>query len=510
MNNKIVQKIIDNKFTILLLSIFTFLLLFFCSQMSPLYPINDWSDVNLYFNIGKSMTQGHTLYTEAFDHKGPLIFFIYAIGYIISNDSFLGVFIIELLCWLAMSFTIYLSARIFLKKSYSLIASMTFLALILKFTGQGGSAEEFILIFESITLCLFLRYFKSDNARHIPAYMLIHGVLFSATVFIKINLAIFWIFPILAIFINILINKEYKNLFINFIAFIGGILIVAFPIWLYLYINNAVSDAYDIYIVFNRKYANVLSFAGIIKTLLVRAYDLLRSNIIIFILSLTGILYFPVRHIKNPIGKFGLILSGISLYTVIFMGLSFHYYYPLPFCIFVSLGLIAVIYWIGDYITIKESKPIYYFITTIVLLAGINYKSFFGIGGSVLLRQERPDNMAFQFNEIISEERNPTLLNLGFGLGNSVFTVGNIDPTVRYFITPNIPHGMYPDLRDSQTEYVKNKEVEFIILTNFSVNYDYFKDLPEFYNNYTLVDTYISNELIYRTFHIYYLYKRNN
>lgn len=87
------QAIVKDKNILILLSLYSFLLLFFCSKMSPLYPINEWSDVNLYYNIGKAIFNGRTLYAEAFDHKGPLIFFIYGIGYAISNTSFIGMFL---------------------------------------------------------------------------------------------------------------------------------------------------------------------------------------------------------------------------------------------------------------------------------------------------------------------------------------------------------------------------------------------------------------------------------
>lgn len=32
--------------------------LFFCSKSSPAYPINDWSDANIYFSAGKGMLAG--------------------------------------------------------------------------------------------------------------------------------------------------------------------------------------------------------------------------------------------------------------------------------------------------------------------------------------------------------------------------------------------------------------------------------------------------------------------
>ena len=87
--------------------IFCFILalvsLLICSESSPLYPLNDWFDANIYFTVGKGMVNGFVPYLDLFDHKGPIIYLIYGIGSLISSSSFIGVFILEVI-----SFTIFL------------------------------------------------------------------------------------------------------------------------------------------------------------------------------------------------------------------------------------------------------------------------------------------------------------------------------------------------------------------------------------------------------------------
>ena len=100
------------------------------------------------------------------------------------------------------------------------------------------------------------------------------------------------------------------------------------------------------------------------------------------------------------------------------------------------------------------------------------------------------------------KESKPTLLNLGLDLGSGVFTKANIVPNVKYFISPNLPHSIYPEMRDEQTKYIENKKVQFIILSQFSLNFDYFFNLPALNENYKIVDTYIEDK-----FKTYYLYK---
>lgn len=502
----------DNKFNIILLIIYTFLLLFFCSQMSPLYPINEWDDVNLYFNIGKCLTKGRVLYVDTFDQKGPVIFFIYALGYLISNTSFIGVFLLEIIAWLALILSVYHSARLFIEEEYALISALIFPIFILKYMVCGGSAEEFILVLEAISMYLFLRYLSQQKtAAHKPGWMFLHGMICTLVFFTKFNLIVFWFFPLLAIFILIIANHQYKNLFLNILAFIGGVLIIVFPIIFYLYTNQALEEAYNIYIVLNSKYANIPSINIALETLWKRAYDLIRSDITFFGLSFIGIFIFPLTMIRNILAKSALVLCAVSVYITIFMDLTFHHYYLLPFAIFCAPGLIAICSYLKRYITIQYARPVSILFMIILLMVGIKEKSFFHIGGEVLSRQSKPDNLAYQFGKIIEKENSPTLLNLGFGYGNSVFTVCNITPNTKYFITPNVPYNLYPDLRNEQEKYLENKKVQFVILTNASYNYDYFKDLPALIENYTLVATYISDNIMrYRSFYTYYLYKRND
>ena len=67
------------------------------TKSSPLYPINDWVDPHAFFTMGKGMMNGLVPYRDLFEQKGPLLYLIYGIGYLINNTNFLGVFILEVL-----------------------------------------------------------------------------------------------------------------------------------------------------------------------------------------------------------------------------------------------------------------------------------------------------------------------------------------------------------------------------------------------------------------------------
>lgn len=495
----------QSKNYIILLSFYSFLFLLCLSKMSPIYYINEWSDINVYFNVGKGMANGSTLYTEIFDHKGPLIFFIYELGYLISNTSFTGMFIIQVITWTISLISIFYTARLFIKDGYAFLTSLLFSIALANYTKTGGSAEEFILAFESIGLLLFLRYFlESKTTRHEKSRLFILGILSSAILFIKINLIVFLGFLVIGIFLDILSQRRYKDLFVNLFVFIAGIAIIAIPTCLYFYTKGALSYAFDTYIILNKTYSEVKDYSEIIPNIGIRIYRWLTDDPVVMLLSFTGAFYFPVKFLTTKTSRICFILGGISLFLMIFMFEFFHKpYYPIPFLIFTYLGLIIVIKAVYKYINIPCTTKTLVYITIAALLIGISSKHFFKTSKSSYDLRE--------FASVIKQEENPTLLNLGFSIGNSLFTVCDIIPNVKYFFTPNLIHEKYPELRNEQTNYIQNRDTDFILLISSSINFNYFWRLPALRQNYTLIDT---KELGYNldagSIETFYLFKRKN
>ena len=75
------------------------LMLGICTKSSPLYPMNDWVDVHCFFTVGRGIRHGMIPYLDLYEQKGPLIYFLYALAALISDNSFLGVFLIVVLCF---------------------------------------------------------------------------------------------------------------------------------------------------------------------------------------------------------------------------------------------------------------------------------------------------------------------------------------------------------------------------------------------------------------------------
>lgn len=504
--NLIKEKLKENKTILFSLSIYTFLFLFFCSKMSPLYPTNEWADVNVYFNVGKGMFSGMTLYSEIFDHKGPLIFIIYGIGSLLSGSSFIGMFVLQVVAWIAAVFAVYFTGRLLLKDITAFIVALLVPLASLSYMHNGGSAEEMILLFAIVSTYFFVAYFGQKETKHKPYYMFVHGVLTAMTFLIKLNLMLFWLFPLLAIFVTLLLQKEFKNFFFNCLAYIGGFALVVFPICLYFLCKDALQEAYHVYIELNKQYSSTDNYSYLITNGISKLYKEYRVHLVWYIIITIGIFHFPLKFIKGWLGKTAFMLSGIALFGIIFFPLTFHFYYPLPLFTFVGLGLISLCSLLEKYITISNSKKVISILAVLLLLIAVNKRNFFNLGTGVIFRQEYPNGAHFQFKDEILEANNPTLLNIAFGDGNALFTTTGITPTEKYFFCPNIYYDMFPAIRDNQTQYIEEKRTEFIVSSNVGFNYEYFKELPILHENYTIIDSCATS----RGAVTYYLYKRND
>lgn len=510
----------------ILLFLYVFVLLFFCSHMSPIYLSNEWADVNVYFTIGKSILIGKVPYLDVFDHKGPFIFFLYGLGYLISGHSFFGMFLIELLAWTFMIYAIYKQARLYLGQFAAFIAASFMPFVLIELMKSGGSAEEFILTVQCISFYLFAVYFNSKRpGKHPVKYMFVHGLLCSVVLFTKINLIVAWIFPLSGIFICLLISKEFRNLVLNAISFIAGFLVIAVPICYYFYINNALQVAYDTYIVLNSKYADIMTVGETLRLLSFKILYLYLQPLSLFLLGFAGLFYYSFKLIKSVIGKWAFFFSGLSLYLIIYMSAVYQYYYPIPILMFSVFGVIGILSFFQKYIKIEKTSLWLTIVTMIIMIyAGLSQTSLEETRLALMLNTD-PGVMMKKSQRVINKESNPTLLNLGFGLSNSLFTTCEIFPNIRYFVTPNLKYESYPQMRDEQAEYIKDKKTQFVIMSipikrkyssrttkgsemaNIS-NYDYFTKDSAFIKNYELVhyDT-IINMIDERSFDIYALYK---
>ena len=111
----------ENFIAIITIDVLSAAFIMICSvSTSPLVPNFYHWDSAIFQVVGKSWTRGIMPYAECFDHKGPLLFLLEAIGYMFGIGK-VGVAIVQ---WISLSisfFFIYKIARLFMNSKLSLI-----------------------------------------------------------------------------------------------------------------------------------------------------------------------------------------------------------------------------------------------------------------------------------------------------------------------------------------------------------------------------------------------------
>lgn len=128
-------------------------------------------DSGFFMYASQQLLQGKTLYVDVWDSKGPLIFFINALGLFIGKDTRWGVWVVEFLFWLASSLIGYAVMRrrwgvlpAFLGMSVFLLAGQRLIE-------TGNFTEEYALLFTWISIYAFSQTTYDEHKRRYPIWI---------------------------------------------------------------------------------------------------------------------------------------------------------------------------------------------------------------------------------------------------------------------------------------------------------------------------------------------------
>lgn len=216
---------------ILSLAAFLFVFFFSCTT-SPLYehhPFWFHGDSGVFQEMGICILHGGTPYVDLFDHKGPVLWFIQALGLGISYKW--GLTILQTLFLFATLLTWYRSALLLTEHHISSI-SITLLCLLplMAFYQRGNLCEEWSLPFISLPLLLYLKRWKSQTEDKKPIYLhsdvFVLGICVGVIAMIRLNNTAPMVGFALWHLLRCLQCKEYRRLWTDIAIVLGGIAMV--------------------------------------------------------------------------------------------------------------------------------------------------------------------------------------------------------------------------------------------------------------------------------------------
>ena len=214
--------------------------LIFSSSTSPLYP-QFWGDDSAIFQvIGKGWTMGYLPYVDLFDHKGPLIFLIDAIGYAIGS-----IWIIEAVFLFFTLWGVYdiLSNSVSSEK-WKIVLSLCSIPILFNYYEESNLTEEYCLPFLIWSMSKQLSYTKSTHIEHKLSFALLYGITFGVCLMTRVTNAVIVCSFVLVISIHLARKKAWRNLGANALAFLAGAAIIVIPFILYFSAHNALPDMF--------------------------------------------------------------------------------------------------------------------------------------------------------------------------------------------------------------------------------------------------------------------------
>jgi hypothetical protein len=323
--------------------------LFFVLRLPSLFEPLWYGDEGIYQVIGNSLNHNKMLYSQIFDNKPPLLYWIYAI---LQSDQFAVRLASLIVGALAIVMFFFLSKHLFKKQNNNSIPYLTTLIFTLLFglpllEGNIANAENFMLL--PIIASAFL--LVSRKKFFVPGLLL--GIAFLIKIVAIFDLAAFLVFCFILNFDSL--KKELK-----LSSIIAGFLLPIFLVGLYFLFNEAFLDFIRATFVSNISYVNYHNKIGTLPSLLF---------IKLFALGTFISYVFIKRKQINPSSLFILTWLAFSLFNAFFSQRPYTHYLLV---LIPSLSLVAgLIFFDKKY---RKIIAIIFLITIIIAIKGFGIR----------------------------------------------------------------------------------------------------------------------------------------
>jgi 4-amino-4-deoxy-L-arabinose transferase-like glycosyltransferase len=319
-------------------------------------PVLD-TDESVYIDVADNIMNGGMPYKDAWDHKPPLIYYLFDMAFMLFGKSISGVHIFTIFYITATSFLMYIMVSRIWGKYAGIFAGISYPIFLESDIIQGlaSNTEIFMNLFIIAGIYFFMKIESIEGDRK-TLYFVLSGLFIGIATLTKQPA----LFVLLAYFIYLFYERyKFKDIIYSISLILSGFFIPIIIVILYFYFNDALSDFIYSNFTFNAMYVGVnrLSssyFINLINSFPNSGKTVMNNLYLLFILAFGSIIY---KISENKIMKKSeksssdnfvtfLILWLISSLIGVFSGtfFFFHYYIQLlPSLIFLASYSISVI-----------------------------------------------------------------------------------------------------------------------------------------------------------------------
>ena len=418
-------------------------------------------------------SQGHltgreTPYLDLWDHKGPLLYLVYVVG--LAIDQTWGIWAVQGLFLLGSACL----AFVLLRKAFGILPALFTLAMFLtyfsKFAPPGGFTEQFGLLFQFLTLYLFICSEEQGRPDHTQIrFPLLHiciGALGAASFLLRPNLVALWI--ALGIYWVIMGGTSFHRL-IWAVAGGGAVLILTAAFFKSL---GALGALWDAVFVYNLAYSEATLATKVVVIRHLTA-QMIPISLLVIAGWCTGIV-FLIQRLRQKKRLKGLIVISLILLPLEVVSLSLsefaypHYYFAaLPVIMLLLAFIISFV---------LEQRLVTPLIMGVTLLLGAAY--FTSPPSSVSHLAEKYDNavafpganlspQAVRHRDLIQRSTRPDESILVWGGAVWIYLYSDRDSSTRYFygVPLSKPNYTTQSMYDEFLSNLKEKMPRLIIDT---------------------------------------------
>lgn len=441
----------------------------FSYSTSFFYPGYCGFDSAIFQTIGKYWAQGFTPYASLFDHKGPLIFFVDAVGYALHGRA--GILVVQTASLAFSIWALYRLGRTALSRPWALGSTALALVYLARTFDEGNMTEEYSLPFLAVSLYLAVRWCirRQDNpaAHHPWQWAVVYGISFGAILMLRVTSAVAVCSFVLVITLALLAKRQWTNLFANMAGFVGGFALITVPFALYFACKGSLADMFYGTIGYNIFYATEFSIGEYYANSQWAASTLARVlgdfGAPLFLLAVLCLASLARR--KNDLLAWGGLLSAaLSMYVLFTNRPYVHYFMIVAPLIPLTFVLVARI--LGGRENRKKlawAAPALcavWAVSLLIRLPGWNQDSFMAKYPYEVLDY---NNAARAAAAVIPEDERDSVL--GYNVDAQWYLAADIRPCQRYFIHQDWQANEDPAMRREIDESLQQDPPQWLVVS---------------------------------------------
>jgi hypothetical protein len=228
-------------------------------------------DAGIFLYIGSLILKGRIPYLEVWENKGPLVFYINALGLALSGGSRWGVWFLEFLFLFGAAVIGYIVLRQLMGTIPALGGAFVWMG-VAGNTLQGGNySEEYSLLFSMIAVCFFL---KSLEQPRVGFYSLLIGFSLGLNILLRPNNVSMQAAAAGAYFILALVSREWLIFFKRAVWMGAGAAIAVVPVIVYFASRGALAEMINVVLVFNYQYSSGIDLPRVLASMKGAAFSI--------------------------------------------------------------------------------------------------------------------------------------------------------------------------------------------------------------------------------------------